>query len=169
MKPRHLLVIAAAAGALTACATPTVYGPATSRSSAGYLERRIETDRFQVTFRGGNGAPAAQVADYALLRAAELTLREGYDWFRIVDRETDVRGEGGGPRVSVGGGGASFGRHSSLGLGVGVGFDLSGGPAMSRTLEVLLGRGAAPREPSVFDARDVVRHIGPRAHGPDAG
>jgi hypothetical protein len=153
--------------ALSACATPIVYMPASSRSAVGFSEYRIEADRYRVTFTGGNGAPEGQVADYALLRAAELTLREGYDWFRVVDRETDVRGDNG-PRVSVGGGSASFGRRSSIGVGLGVGFDLNGGPALSRTIEVMLGRGEPPRERGAYDARDVVRSIGPRARGPGA-
>src|SRR5690606_22629066 len=72
---------------LTACATtPTFYAPAASPSAMGYSEYRIEPGRYRVTFRGGPGAPPQQVADYTLLRAADLALADGYDWFRITDR-----------------------------------------------------------------------------------
>jgi hypothetical protein len=164
MKPKFLVVVAALVSlSLSACATPTVYAPAGDRFASGFSDYRIEQGRYRVTFRGGGGAPEAQVADYALLRAADLTLRDGYDWFRVVDRERDVRGSGG-PYVSVGGGSFSFGRHSGVGVGVGTGFDLSGGPQLSRTLEVVMGHGAVPE--GGYNARDVERTIGPRARGP---
>lgn len=153
--------LALAAG-LTACATPTVYGASTGTpTSVGFSDYRIETGRYRVTFTGGGGAPMNQVADYALLRAAEVSLRDGYDWFRVIDRR-DSRvggGYGGGPRVSIGGGSSSYGR-TSVGVGVGTSFDLSGGPAWSRTLEVMGGKGAVPKDGDVYDARDVVRVIG---------
>ena len=37
-----------------------------------------------------------------------------------------------------------------------------GGPRLSTTLEIKLGRGPTPREPDVYDARDVRRTIGGR-------
>ena len=166
------LLIAGAALALTglaACAsTPTVYGAATgAQTSVGFTDYRIETGRYRVTFTGGGGAPMNQVADYALLRAAEVSLRDGYDWFRVVDRRDSQvgGGSGGGPRLSIGGGSSSWsggrrGGGSSVGLGVGTSVDLSGGPAYSRTLEVLAGKGPVPKEGDVYDARDIVRVIG---------
>jgi hypothetical protein len=164
---KRMLIIAAAGLSLAACATPTTYGPSTGRPQAvGFSDYRIESGRYRVTFTGGGGAPMGQVADYALLRAAEVSLADGYDWFRIVDRQ-DARvggGSGGGPTVSVGGGSSSWsgGRRggSSVGLGVGTSFDLGGGPAWSRTIEILAGKGAKPADPQIYDARDVVRRIG---------
>jgi hypothetical protein len=162
---KRILVVTAAALALSACATPTVYQPAANPRSVGFSEYRIEADRYRITFVGGNGAPAAQVQDYALLRASEVALANGYDWFRVTDRwmEQVGGGSGGGTRLSVGGGTSSWGRRSSSGVGVGVGFDLSGGPQLAATVEVLLGRGQAPRDPDAYNARDVQRTIGGRA------
>ena len=157
------LIAIAALLTLSACATPTVYAPATSAARVGFSDYRIEAGRYRVTFTGGGGAPIAQVADYALLRAAELALREGYDWFRVVERIDQRVGAAGGSSVSVGTGSFSGGRRSSVGVGLGTTIDLSGGPAWSRTIEVLAGRGEPPRERDVYDARAVVRDIGPRA------
>ncbi len=159
------LIIAAATLSLAACATPTVYAPSTGApSSVGFTDYRIETGRYRVSYTGGGGAPMSQVADYALLRAAEVTLRDGYDWFRVVDRQdrTIGAGAGGRPRVSVGvgSGGGGWGRRSGVSVGVGTSFDLSGGPAFSRTLEVMAGKGAVPKDRDVYDARDIVRVIG---------
>src|SRR5690606_8405179 len=104
---KQLLVAAACSAALAACAAaPTVYAPATGPAASGFTEYRIEPGRYRVTYRGGAGAPPAQVADYALLRAAELTLADGYDWFRIADRWREGSSDRG-PQVSVGGGSAT--------------------------------------------------------------
>ena len=110
-----------------------------------------------------SGAPAAQVADYALLRAADLALADGYDWFRVVDRYTAQSGEGGGPRVSIGAGGGSGGYRSGVGVGLGTSFNLGGGPAVVQSIEVLMGKGRpAPAGPEVYDAREVRRTVGTR-------
>ncbi len=164
---KRLLIPIAASLALAACQTPTVYqaaGP--SRASVGFTETRIEPGRYRVTFRGGGGAPMEQVNDYALLRAAELTLRDGYDWFRVVGRYEESSGYGGGPQVSVGTGTSSWGHHSSVGFGVGTSFDLSGGPALTQSLEVVMGKGEKPPAPDAYDASAVVRSIAPRATPP---
>lgn len=159
----RILLSALAALALAACATaPTRYQPATGPAAVGYSEFRLEPGRYRITFRGGPGAPPQQVADYALLRAAELALAEGYDWFRVADRIVRQEGGGSGPRISLGAGGADFGRRSSVGVGVGTSFDLGGGPALSQTLEVVMGKGEPPRTADVYDARAIRATLGGR-------
>ncbi|MFN3515416.1 MAG: CC0125/CC1285 family lipoprotein [Phenylobacterium sp.] len=162
MKPSILAI--AGLLALSACATaPTVYAPAAGPQSPGYSELRIEPGRYRITFRGGGGAPVEQVADYALLRAADLALAEGYDWFRVVDRVTRQAAPNSGPRVSLGAGGGPGPYRSGVGVGLGTSFDLGGGPAVAQTIEVLMGRGAKPTERDVYDAREVRRMVGARA------
>lgn len=157
---KRILLASLAALSLAACATPTVYGPINPQG-VGFTEYRIQDNRYRVTFQGGGGAPSAQVEDYALLRAAELTLRDGYDWFRVVARQGESSG-GSSPRMSVGVGGSNYGGYygggSSVGVGLGTSFDLSGGPRMAVTLEVLLGRGERPQE--AYDPRQIIRSIG---------
>ena len=117
---KRLIALAFSAALLTACATsPTLYAPQTAPRGAGYTEYRLEAGRYRVTFQGNPGAPVNQVADYALLRSAELALRDGYDWFRVADRVTQQSGSGGGSTLSIGGGSGSYGRRSSVGVGVG--------------------------------------------------
>ncbi|MDB5455367.1 MAG: hypothetical protein JWP92_952 [Caulobacter sp.] len=162
MKP--LIALAFSAALLSACATaPTLYGPRTTPQSTGFSEYRLEAGRYRVSFRGGPGAPIEQISDYALLRAAELTVRDGYDWFRISDRVTESTGQASGPRLSVGGGSSSYGRRSSVGLGVGTSFNLGGGPAIIRTIEVVFGKGARPKDADAYDAREIIQSIG-RGH-----
>lgn len=148
---------------LAACATPpTIYGPAYGPGGIGFVDYRVEPGRYRVTFRGGPGAPPELVADYALLRAADLTLSEGFDWFTVADRFTRQDGAGGGPRLSVGAGGTDFGRRSSVGLGVGTTFNLGGGPAFAQTVEIVMGRGTPPTNADVYNAREVRRAVGAR-------
>ncbi|HEV2365912.1 MAG TPA: hypothetical protein VGS12_17110 [Caulobacteraceae bacterium] len=167
MRTKTALVAAALASMLllAACETPTYFQPAANSGGVGYKEMRLEPDRWRVTFQGGGGAPAAQVADYALLRAAQITLRDGDDWFMVTERWGAETGGSGGS-VSIGGGGASFGEHSGVGLGVGTSFPLGGGPALTESLEFVEGKGAKPAGPAYYDARGVESEIGPRAAPP---
>lgn len=160
---KQLLAPIAACLLLAACTTPTIYGPRASPTGSGFSEMRIEADRYRVSYQGGNGASPDQVADYALLRSAEIAAAEGYDWFRVVEQFTQGSA-GRGPQLSLGGGSSSYGRSSAVGLGLGTSFDLSGGPQLTRNLEIKLGKGAKPAD--AYDAADVIRTIGPRTPAP---
>lgn len=146
---------------LAACASSVGYTPAARPGAPGYSETRIEADRYRVAYRAAGRESAAQIQDYALLRAAELTLAQGYEWFQVTHRYDEQREDGGrgGPRVSVGVGGGSWGRSSGVGVGVGVGVPIGGGgggdSAESALLEIRLGRGPKPEDPNVYAARDV--------------
>lgn len=154
------LVVAAAALSLAACASLAPYGPQRGPNGQGYSEQRIESDRYRVTYNGV-GAPGP-VADMALLRAADLTLEQGYDWFEVTQRYVDGRPDSAGgfrPNVSVGYGSGSgrYGgyRYSSSGLGVGVGLNFQGPSPTSTILEVRMGRGARPDRGEAYEAREV--------------
>jgi hypothetical protein len=79
------------AAGLAACATPTPYQPNVhgQATSGGYSEIRIEPNRYRVNFAGNSLTSRETVEGYLLFRAAELTVQQGYDWFAIVDRNTD--------------------------------------------------------------------------------
>ncbi len=163
MKRLALGLIAASALTLSACAGLAPYGPQTSPSSQGYAEQRIESNRWRVTYRGV-GAPGP-VADYALLRAAQLTTQQGYDWFEVTQRWIDGRPDSAGgvrPSVSIGAGSSRYGGYSSSGVGVGVGLNLSGPSPTSTVLEIVMGRGQRPDRPDAYDARGVQEGIGRR-------
>ncbi len=155
-----LPLIAAAGLVLSACASLAPYGAQTGPGGQGYAEQRIESNRFRVTYNGV-GAPGP-VMDMALLRAAELTTAEGYDWFEVTQRWTDGRLDSAGgmrPSVSIGAGSSSYGgrygNYRSSGVGVGVGLNFSGPSPTSTTLEVVMGRGSRPDRPNAYDARSV--------------
>jgi hypothetical protein len=159
---KRLILPALAALSVAACATaPTVYQPAAGPTAVGYSDYRIEPGRYRITFRGGPGAPPQYVTDLALLRAADLALADGYDWFRVSDRFLQGQPDKG-PHISLGVGGASFGGHSAVGVGVSNGFSLGGGPSVSATIEVLMGKGPRPTGVDVYDARALRENLGRR-------
>ena len=168
MNRLSLPLIAAAGLALTACASLAPYGPQMGPGGQGYVEQRIESNRFRVTYNGV-GAPGP-VADYALLRAAELTTAQGYDWFEVTQRWIDGRPDSAGglrPSVGVGYGSSSYGgrygEYRSSGVGVGVGLNFSGPSPTSTTLEVVMGNGETPDRSNAYDASDVRDSLGWRA------
>ena len=153
---KRIVVAALLTFALAACTTPpTIYGPATTSEAMGWRQTRIEADRYRVSFRANPDLKAPQVEDLALRRAAEITLQDGYEWFRVVTRNTELVGgrPNGGTSVGVGGSTGSFGS----GVGVGIGFDLSPDTRKYETaMEILLGRGAKPADTTAYDARAVL-------------
>ncbi|WP_292068964.1 CC0125/CC1285 family lipoprotein [Brevundimonas sp. UBA7534] len=160
MKRFVILGVVGSALVLSACASLAPYGAQQGPGGQGFSEQRIESNRYRVTYNGV-GAPGP-VADYALLRAADLTTQEGYDWFEVVQAWTDGRPGGAGgvrPSVSIGGGTSRYGGYSASGVGVGVGLNLSGPQPTSTTLEVVLGRGTKPDRPSVYDAHSIQASI----------
>lgn len=160
-----LAAMIAAALVLAACETvPTPYQPA-SASQAGYSEMRIETDRYRVTFRGNSSTDKGVVETYMLLRAAELTLQNGYDTFTVSHRETDkdvaLRSYGGyygfyggypyypypygwGPYWGGAWGGADYRTRTSY----------------ESSIEIIMGRGSRGADPETFDAREVSQNLG---------
>lgn len=87
----RLMVLAVLAAALGACATAfgPAYGPARHPGDVGYLDRRIENNRFIVEYRADR-RDYARAEDFAMHRAAELTLQNGYDWFQVISRNRAV-------------------------------------------------------------------------------
>ena len=143
---------------LTACAAtgPAAYGPA-DKGRFGYSDTRIETGRYRITYAGSAGMSPDLVEQLALRRAAELALLDGFDWFRVISR--DVTGdERGGVSVGGGVGSGSFGRRSSVGVGVGGNLGTLGAQRyFTARIEVLMGNDTRPDNLDVYDARDVLK------------
>lgn len=149
--------------ALSACASTPTYAPAASQSSAGYSERQIESNRYFVTYRAPSGADQSLLYDYALLRAADITLENGRSWFWVDRRSFD--GEGprrSGASIGFGIGSARWSGNSSIGSSVGVSVPIgvqSGASARAATLEIRLGEGPKPDDANAYDARAIATNI----------
>lgn len=74
---------------LAACASSNSdrYMAANEEGDFGYYESEIEDNRYRVAYKV-RGNDVSDAKDLALLRAAELTLQEGYEWFEVVDRDS---------------------------------------------------------------------------------
>ncbi len=85
-------VLALSAG-LAACATPTPYQPFVrgQTTGGGFSDSKLEANRYRVSFAGNSLTTRETVEGYLLYRAAELTVQSGYDWFSIVERDTDKK------------------------------------------------------------------------------
>lgn len=179
----------ALAATLAGCVTATPYQPAApGRSSAGgYSEVRIEGDRWRVNFAGNSMTARETVEGYLLYRAAELTVQQGYDWFEIVDRNTQSH-----VRTYVDpdplyhpwyGPGYGWWRPSWRYYGAGFGWrswdpfwgdpfwadriDVRTVERFEASAEIVMRRGRKPaEEPRAFDARAVIENLGPRIQRP---
>jgi hypothetical protein len=84
--------VAAIAAVLCGCASAPkpapVYEAATEVNSAGYLTAPSENGRYLVSYTGTRGMTREQVAEFALLRAAEFTAESGKEWFAVINTKT---------------------------------------------------------------------------------
>lgn len=168
---RKLFLACAAVTTLAACATATPYQPAVD-SRYGYSEIPIERDRFRVTFAGNSLTDRETVENYLLLRAAELSLAQGYDAFRVVTRDTEANRR----YDNVGFSGMTpwmrysyyhpyygwYGYHDPFYNDI----SLREISRYEASAEILMGAGPDPDAPNVFDARDVVANLSGLARPP---
>ncbi len=150
---------------LGGCASPTTYKPAND-GGYGYRESQIADNRYRIAFKM-RGDDSLQAMDYAMLRAAELTLMAGYDWFVVVDRQSDQ--DEGDSRLRAG---ASSGRVVEQDCGllgcttrtrpsteVGVGLEAGEREKTEAILEIRLGKGVRPESGDSYDALEVRDHL----------
>ena len=180
---KRLFLIAAAALSLAACTTPTPYQPLQTGavSSGGYTDLRISSDRFRITFQGNTITDRETVESYLLYRAAEVTREAGYDWFSMVERDTE-REEREYLSSSDPFGYYNAWRPSWYYLGAGRWtmmptydpwfyphyYDRQIVDRYRATAEIFLGKGDKPaNDPKAFDAREVMTNLGPTLRHPE--
>ena len=71
---------------LGGCASQPAYRAA-ENGGYGYTETKLTDTQYRVYFKG-RGSDKTKAMDYAMLRAAEVTIEQGYDWFVVANRET---------------------------------------------------------------------------------
>ncbi|GGY83271.1 hypothetical protein GCM10011613_30190 [Cellvibrio zantedeschiae] len=87
MKSLKLFSLVLFAILLSACASQpkSAYKPATN-AGFGYKEIALANNLYRVEFKISGNAKRAN--DYALLRAADITTNEGFDWFQVLKRDS---------------------------------------------------------------------------------
>ncbi|MEO1305234.1 MAG: hypothetical protein AAFV37_09675 [Pseudomonadota bacterium] len=179
----------AALAILGACATATPYQAALG-GQKGYANQQVESDRWQISFAGNSLTDRKTVETYLLYRAAELTDQEGFEHFRVIQRETDED-----RRILASGyafdpfyanfhyGYRFYGRHGRL-YGFprswhrragfrgyyspfgysdpfwGNSFDVREVVRYEATAEIVMGKGETPDDPSFFNADEVLMNLG---------
>lgn len=164
------IVLIIAMFTLGACASSPKYVAADKATHYGHYSYKIGENRYRVNFNGNRRADLQETRDFALLRAAELTLAEGNDWFQIVDRETATT-ETEAPMQSGFGVERAYYVEDRCGL---VSCSRSVRPATytrmefdsgraqtshSHSLEILMGKGEIPEDGNYYDAKSVMNAI----------
>lgn len=154
-----------------ACAATPDYRAATGQDGQGYTNAQIESNRWTVSYQGEPNQSAADVRQYALYRAGELTLEQGGDWFTVIDKSSDETKEE--TRDWQPGGFESDTEYvRKCGI---LGCSTRAEPVtryrsseiqretvytFAHTLEIIVGRGEKPAgDPSAYDARDVLANL----------
>ena len=176
-----LVAVAAAALAVSACATATTYAPeGYGGQRGGYSEMRLQEDRWGVSFSGNSLTSRDTVEMYLLYRAAELTLQSGYDWFATDYRQTerDTRYYADPDPWFHGGYGRYWGPRwrfyrrnywSPWGDPWGRNFDVREVSRYEARAEIVMGSGTPPADARyAFDAREIIANLGPRVIRPGA-
>lgn len=159
---------------MTACSSQPDYR-AVDGSGYGYDTTQLTDTQYRVTFKA-KGSDADKAMDYALLRAAEVTLQDGYDWFVVTHRETLIDDQRVEPTSTLGYSNSrdvvtrcgliscettSYPR-SSFSAGVHIGGDRS--QDIKSIIEIKLGKGVRPDTNASFDALEVRQHLSPEAN-----
>ena len=154
---------------LAGCTKPTPYAPAID--GKGYAEQQLETDRYRVSFAGNSVTPRETVENYLLYRAAEITVQAGHDRFRVVTQDTEAETVYRTTISNFGGFGfRSFPYYHRSGFGASSGF----GTATARPItsyeayaNIVMLVGEASDDDNTYDARDVLRKLGPTVVRPE--
>lgn len=142
---------------LGACGTATPYQPALD--GYGYAEQALEEDRYRVSFTGNSLTPRQVVENYLLYRAAEVTLARGFDYFIVVDKDTERNTTY--YSTVTGAGGFYHHRHAHD---VGVIGSSTARPSSryAAFANIVLRKGRKdPGNTAAYDARDLRKRLGP--------
>lgn len=183
------LILAATAATLSACATPTPYQPAVQSGATrgGFTELRVEPNRYRVNFQGNSLTSRETVEGYLLFRAAELTVQNGYDWFTVLDRDTDRKTQttvDRDPFYRPWYGAYGYWRPAWRYYGAGYGWrgwdpfwgdpfwadrvDVRTIERFEASAEIVMQKGQKPQsDPSAFDARAVMENLRSRVRYPE--
>ncbi len=154
---------------LSNCASSELsYAPASEPESAGYSEQQIAENRYRVIFTGNGNSTMETVQNYALLRAAELTVQKDYDYFRVADRNTVTLNDERPETSTV----VSSGTHTQTNCGL-LGCQTRHTPSFSATqiqrapdngryssnLEIVMSEEGPSTAADTYDAREVIENI----------
>ena len=77
------------------CSCATSYKKASSLTGTGYYDTILQQGMYEITFNGNADTQITTAQDYALLRAAEICLENGYQTFDIINLKDNSKTETG--------------------------------------------------------------------------
>ncbi len=90
---KRLFTVLIAALFCSACATP--YKAASKPTSNGYFDTLLQPGVYDITFNANDETEIKQVQDFALLRAADVCLENGYQSFSVVNSTNNSKTKNG--------------------------------------------------------------------------
>ena len=141
---------------LQACASYSPYQPA-GKNGYGYRHTQLSETQYRVDFKARD-LEQGKAVDFAMLRAAELTLEKGYDWFEVVDRESDLSHQhpDAGFNLTLGSG---IYHHSRSSVFFGTGLRDTDEGIVTVLLEINMGKGNKPDAQRVYSANALVEKL----------
>ncbi|MAY57251.1 MAG: hypothetical protein CMQ46_01080 [Gammaproteobacteria bacterium] len=169
---KKVLLLTSVVLTLAACASQPAYRAA-DNGGYGYSHRELSQNQFRVQFRG-RGDDTGRAMDYAMLRASELTLEKGYDWFDVVSRDTLVNSQETESPVSVSASTTRYATVQDCGLltcttyqrpvpqySAGVSTTGDSRSTVEVIMEIRMGSGERPSEQNSYDAQDLYSRLKP--------
>jgi hypothetical protein len=142
--------VASLAFLLAACLGPTPFQPADRDNPYGYRVERTEQDHFRIGFAGNSRTSEQQVKDSLAYLAAQVTARNGGDYFVVTTNKLD--------QLSVYDPVGSRSDYVRCCRTRGMTSHEFEGSA-----EIVIFKGEAPADnPAAHDAREVIEKLGPR-------
>lgn len=144
---------------LSGCASGPAYRSAAEPGDYGYRDARLTAHHYRVSFSGDYGTARETVENFALFRAAQVTLLHGDDHFRVVSQQTLPITEH-----------ADYGPTASFGYGWGSPFWAGGiglrTPGEARTryesvIQIEIGPDVPDQGPDIYDAHQVRQNLAP--------
>jgi hypothetical protein len=165
---KTLIILLSLTSLIAGCASQPDYRQA-KRGGQGYSEQKVTDDRYRIQYKSRH-SDVAETTNFALLRAAELTKEQGFDWFVVTSRETFVESEKVMPSSSIG---ATHQREIVRDCGLltcqtrtrpsnELRAEITSGGASKNEvhaiLEIRMGKGTRPEAES-YNAQDVVQNL----------
>ena len=150
---RRSVIITAVSAVISlgGCATQYDQQPNFFNGELGVKGEVIAPNAYAITAKGNAFTDSATIHKYVLMKAAELTIQNGLDWFEVVDSANDSRGS------SYAVSGATARRNSIFGTSFAGTVILPG-----QTIQVRAHKGTAPEDNNyAFDAHAIssVDHV----------
>ena len=142
---KSVYVVVATVLVLAGCATEYDQTPNFLNGQLGVKGEVIAPNAYAITARGNAFTNSATIHKYVLMKAAELTLQNGLDWFEVVDSSNDSRAQ------AFAFSGANVRQNSVFGSSFAGAVILPG-----QTIQVRAHKGQAPEgNPYAFDAHAI--------------